>query len=236
VPKDSQVYSQWEMDRSAFLNAASRDNGHGHSFVSGSRMSQASRGSMMARDARQAEIEAASAAPTATLALEKGCYLTNEPFNQGTLFCTWSATPVEGAIAYFKPIKNVPAFKYRQNGGRSELQRGVNGNVHFKKYCLGWCGFFKMAREFEGEILVINKSQTMESLGKSMTTEVKILFNRETVLAEVDTGVSYNTTEWLPTCSAIAVVKGDCLDFEAHTMSQSMFTNNAEKFGAQISF
>ena len=41
----------------------------------------------------------------------KGCYLTFDAASQGTLFVHWSETPIEGAIAFFAPRKNVPGFK-----------------------------------------------------------------------------------------------------------------------------
>ena len=51
----------------------------------------------------------------------KGCYLTFGTESQGTLFVHWSETEVEGAIAFFAPRKKVPGFKFKQNGGRSQV-------------------------------------------------------------------------------------------------------------------
>jgi hypothetical protein len=37
----------------------------------------------------------------------RGCYLTFGVESHGTLFVHWSETPIEGAIAFFAPRKNV---------------------------------------------------------------------------------------------------------------------------------
>ena len=61
--------------------------------------------------------------------MAKGCYLTFSEASQGTLFLHWSETPVAGALAFFEPRKTVPAFKYKSNGGRSELIREMSGGT-----------------------------------------------------------------------------------------------------------
>ena len=40
-----------------------------------------------------------------------------------------SEAPVAGALAFFEPRKTVPAFKYKSNGGRSELIREMSGGT-----------------------------------------------------------------------------------------------------------
>ena len=39
------------------------------------------------------------------------------------MFLNWSDEPVEGALAFVKPGKKVPGFKFKQHGGKSELVR-----------------------------------------------------------------------------------------------------------------
>lgn len=65
--------------------------------------------------------------------LGSGCYLTFSPASQGTLFINWSETPVDGALAFFRPNKTVPKFKFTTNGGRSELIRTIQG-PQIKRY------------------------------------------------------------------------------------------------------
>ena len=69
-------------------------------------------------------------APDATAAAVpetgRGCYLMAEETSGGTLNIQWSETAVEGAIAFCNPTKNVPKFKFTQNGGKREVSRGTN--------------------------------------------------------------------------------------------------------------
>jgi hypothetical protein len=83
-----------------------------------------------------------------------GCYLVHEENNQGTLSSVWSKTPVDSCIGFFCPGKEVPGFKY-QNGGRKEIIRQVNGGVNVQKYFQGWVEFLKMAREMEGDLVML---------------------------------------------------------------------------------
>ena len=57
------------------------------------------------------------------------CYLTFSPSTGGMLFNQWSVEEVPGALAVMTPGPevNVPAFKAKQNGGRSEIIRDING-------------------------------------------------------------------------------------------------------------
>ena len=65
--------------------------------------------------------------------LGSGCYLTFSTASQGSLFTNYSEAPIEGALAYFKPGKPVPKFKFTQNGGKSELIRTIQG-PNIKRY------------------------------------------------------------------------------------------------------
>mmetsp|Transcript_13791 Transcript_13791/g.55186 ORF Transcript_13791/g.55186 Transcript_13791/m.55186 type:complete len:165 (+) Transcript_13791:79-573(+) len=82
----------------------------------------------------------------------RGAYLTFDPASQGTLFVHWSETAVDGALAFFEPRKSVPAFKFKQNAGRSELIREMSGGTgeRIKRYYSGWCQFVKLAKSFDG--------------------------------------------------------------------------------------
>lgn len=86
-----------------------------------------------------------------------GCYLTFESVSEGTLFLNWSESKIENAYAYFCPGKTVPKFKFKQNGGKSELIRGMRGGTGpgLKKYFAGWVQFVKMAREFNAKLIVM---------------------------------------------------------------------------------
>merc|ERR1712232_1226417 len=86
-----------------------------------------------------------------------GCYLTFESVSEGTLFLNWCETKIENAYAYFSPGKSVPKFKFKQNGGKSELIRGMRGGTGpgQKQYFAGWVQFIKLAREFKAQLIVM---------------------------------------------------------------------------------
>ena len=65
-----------------------------------------------------------------------------------TLYQHWSAEPIENALACFAPRKAVPAFKLKQNGGKSELVRDA---AIGPKYYGGWTAFVKAAVSFQGD-------------------------------------------------------------------------------------
>lgn len=89
---------------------------------------------------------------------EAGCYLTFESTSEGTMFLNWSETHVEGALAYLRPGKPVPKFKFVSNGGKSELIRSLRSGSGqgMKRYFEGWVQFLKLAREQEAQLVVWN--------------------------------------------------------------------------------
>mmetsp|Transcript_16292 Transcript_16292/g.26552 ORF Transcript_16292/g.26552 Transcript_16292/m.26552 type:complete len:214 (+) Transcript_16292:1535-2176(+) len=94
---------------------------------------------------------------------ENGCYLTFDTVSEGTLFLNWSKVRMEGAYAFFRPGRVVPKFKYKQNGGKHELIRGLRGGTGkgMKRYFEGWVQFVKLAREFCGELFVFHDRDVM---------------------------------------------------------------------------
>jgi len=81
-----------------------------------------------------------------------GCYLTFDIANEGSLFLNWSEKYVEGSLAFFAPRKQIPKFKFKQNGGKSEFLRGLRGGVGIKKYFEGWTQFIKLAKDFNSNV------------------------------------------------------------------------------------
>mmetsp|Transcript_6733 Transcript_6733/g.20939 ORF Transcript_6733/g.20939 Transcript_6733/m.20939 type:complete len:159 (+) Transcript_6733:173-649(+) len=108
-------------------------------------------------------------------------YLTFGPESQGTLFSHFSATPVAGALACFEPRKKVPAFKFKQNGGRSEIIREMSGGTEGKKrYYSGFASFVKLAKSFDGVLTLYSETPlpkvdiyTYDSAGESHVSQIK---------------------------------------------------------------
>ena len=90
------------------------------------------------------------------------CYLTHDEANAGTLYMRWSHTPLNNAIAMFTSGKTVPGFKFKQNGGKSEVIRGCGGGVGIRNYYRGLCEFAKTARSFikdgQGEFTLLQEA------------------------------------------------------------------------------
>ena len=62
---------------------------------------------------------------------------------------------MEGAWAFFSPGKTVPKFKFKQNGGRTELARNCGG-VQKKNLHNAWCSYVKLSREMEGKLIIMH--------------------------------------------------------------------------------
>jgi hypothetical protein len=118
----------------------------------------------------------------------------------------------------------VQPFKFKTNGGRSEIKRGVNGNINFKTKCQGWCQFVKTAREYESELMIMN------------TDDVAIFFNADNHISRATDHAWYPLGEILPHNSCVVAVKSDCMDFQVSTMAKPMFSQKGDTLGAQNSF
>jgi hypothetical protein len=81
-----------------------------------------------------------------------GCYLFATEEHKGTLYAWWSETPVEGAVAFMRPGKDVPKFKYTNKGGKNEIVREMRGPL-IKNYYRGWASFIKnYVKAFDGKL------------------------------------------------------------------------------------
>ncbi|KAJ9469796.1 hypothetical protein DIPPA_27768 [Diplonema papillatum] len=78
-----------------------------------------------------------------------GLFLIYNDSQNGSLFCVCSKTPVPNALAYGKPNKPIPEFKYTNQGGRTELQRGA---ADVKQYMKGFATFFKACKSLGCQI------------------------------------------------------------------------------------
>ena len=74
--------------------------------------------------------------------------------NEGSLFTHWGENITGQVIAFFAPNKPVPAFKY--NAGRTELIRKFQGDKG--RFYHGIAQFFKLAKDFQGEVTLVTPS------------------------------------------------------------------------------
>lgn len=154
--------------------------------------------------------------PTVEQKGEMGCYLTVAEASNGCMFLNWSKSEVGGHIAYFKPTKSVPAFKFKAKGGKDELTRGTDS--HKKNYYEGWCNYVKLAKEYKS--LLLYRGDTVQ-LWHHTGTKLKLLPKR--------------TMVDLKNIEAIAAIPGSASLFEGiKTTSRGNFLNKAQSLGAAL--
>lgn len=104
---------------------------------------------------------ATPAVPETTTALSPkagpvGCYLCYEPSSGGRLVLHYSQGPVPpNAVGFWCTPAKIPAFKFKQAAGRSELIKGIaGGDAGKRRYYTGWCQFVKLATRQESGRLI----------------------------------------------------------------------------------
>lgn len=156
-----------------------------------------------------------------------GCYLTLEETGQGTLFLNWSETTVPSALAFFKPTKTVPKFKFKQNGGKTELMRDCGGGVKIKKFYQGITQYVKLASTFNASLYLIPGTW-----GPNPTSVY--LFQKET--SAVTKIIADESETNLAGFSAAAAVHTDSAILNVEKIAQSIFMTNGESAGASLAF
>jgi hypothetical protein len=86
-----------------------------------------------------------------------GCYLVYEPSSSGRLMLYYSQGPVPtNAVGFWLPGEGqmIQGFKFKQNGGRQELIKGIaGGDANKRRYFTGWCQFLKLAKAKHGRVI-----------------------------------------------------------------------------------
>jgi len=86
-----------------------------------------------------------------------GCYLVFDSGSGGRLFAQWSEEEVDGAWAFFFPRVKVAPFKYKQNGGKTELIRGLQ--TQKKNLFSGWAQFIKLSYDNDGLLNIFEQRE-----------------------------------------------------------------------------
>ena len=96
-----------------------------------------------------------------------GCYLLYENDSSGKLVAHFSMDKIDNALGFWCPSdgKKIQGFKFKQNSGRSELVRGCAGGVAGRKlYYTGWVQFIKLAKNYNGKVVLLPKVDGVQSL------------------------------------------------------------------------
>ncbi|KAJ8600159.1 hypothetical protein CTAYLR_001918 [Chrysophaeum taylorii] len=156
----------------------------------------------------------------------RGCYLTFDAASQGTLFTHWSETKIEGALAFFAPRKTVPAFKFKQAGGRAELIREMSGGTgeRIKRYYSGFCQFVKIAKSFNA-VVVLYAYDVLPRVDLHLCTSAA----SDNVFHLVP-----DAPQDLAACVAVGCVPHPNPCFSATTMSQAYFVSVGHREGVAL--
>lgn len=150
----------------------------------------------------------------------QGAYLTFDASSQGVLFLNWSKKSVPKSLMYFKPVTPVPEFKYKTYGGKTELVRGCQGEV--RKYYQGWCAFFKVVKQFAGEVTFIENGGPIE-------VQICLHLSDNSVL-RLEVGKAYS----LKGVVAVAALPRDSLALDAKSFVPKQFMEKGAAAGAAL--
>ncbi|PHJ18098.1 hypothetical protein CSUI_008078 [Cystoisospora suis] len=91
--------------------------------------------------------------------LGSGAYLVFDK-DSNTLYTHWSMVPVEGALAWLRPLVQVPAHKFNVNKGKSVLTKDC---ANPEKYFQAWISFVKITREFPSKLMLLDNFAATEA-------------------------------------------------------------------------
>lgn len=120
-----------------------------------------------------------------------GCYLVYESNSGGRLILHYSQGFVpDNAVGFWCPGQGhkIQDFKYKQNGGRSELIKGIaGGDSNRRKYFSGWCQFMKLAVAKKGLLIQFTAQQgvPVDVYGYMKDKQQPVLLDLESGLIDV---------------------------------------------------
>lgn len=155
---------------------------------------------------------------------KKGAYLLFDSASNGSLHIQWKNEPVPGALAFIKPGKNVPEFKYKNNGGKSEIIRNLQADK--KLFYSGVGQFIKEARDLKGEVYLLPDIDRTSPL----KLDVYFLKNNTVHVAKIGTPFSISDA------SAICIMPRGTSSLSVKTMERQLFIVKGNTEGACIAF
>jgi len=158
---------------------------------------------------------------------EEGCYLVYSETSGGRLILQYSHTRVKEAIGFWCPgmKKKLQGFKFKQNGGRTDLIKGIVGSDAKKKFYSGWCQFVKAASTYDGYVC--------KWPGNGLEVDI-VVFIKETceVKKMEEEGKMYDVSN----IGAVACIpKGNSTFDGVRTGEYSTFMNIGNNTGSSIS-
>lgn len=158
----------------------------------------------------------------------EGCYLVYETLSGGRLMLFYSKGKIpKNAIGFWcaGPGRSVQGFKFKQNGGKIELIKGIaGGDSNRRKFFSGWCQFIKLAKAFNGYVIKFPNSEKgveVDVIGYKAEEEKAYELDLDAGLIEVKE------------FDAISVVPKHNSTFHGiHKMPCNLFLESGQKSGA----
>jgi len=150
-----------------------------------------------------------------------GAYLIFDTQQSGTMCLVWSRTEVPEALAFAKPVKAVPDFKFARDG-KYELKRNVASTK--SNYYLAWCMFVKQVQKFRCTTVDLG----IESA--PIPSAVWLHYAADNKVQKVLPHVAFT----LEGVDCIAAVHSDNNDLEADTLEKNLFLEAGRNHGASI--
>jgi hypothetical protein len=121
----------------------------------------------------------------------------------------------------------VPGFKFKTNGGRSELIREMSGGTgeRIKRMYSGWCQFVKLAKSFQAAF-VMNAYDCIPRVDMALLTSAEA----DNIVA-VEVGVAIESLENIV---AVGTVPHPNPCFMATTFSREYFISTGNKDGVAL--
>ena len=135
----------------------------------------------------------------------------------------WSEKPQEfkeEVLAFFKPNKKVPAFKFKSYGGKQEIIRQMQAGM-IKRYYIGWTHFLKLAKEWQGELVIYR------------TSDVELYYLDNGKIIRMEAGKSYDLGKIKTLAFSAVPVKAGTYE-GVTTLEFGAFLENANKKGASL--
>ena len=92
-----------------------------------------------------------------------------------------------------------------------------------KRFYQGWCQFVKKAKEDQGQLVLVD-------------ARCALFVNKDSKVSALASGVEHDLTTVLGPNTGVACCNLNSSTFNVQTMALSMFSNKADKEGAQITF
>lgn len=163
---------------------------------------------------------------SATVAEDQaGCYLTYDQ-NQNKWIATWSPVYMLEAVAILTPNVKVPPFKYTKKEkvvleGEKSASRDVK-----KDYLAGVCSFFKLIRDYKGDLTLLPSVEDME------LKEMLLLGLHNKEIKRYD---KFDFTYQFIDLDCVALVPKSSVAFAGKQMEQAIFMGKASKEGFALS-